>query len=107
MHLGHFSQRDLGIGVALIDAIDEDGYLRDDLDTLAAGLKPEIDAEHDEVLQVLHRIQQFDPVGVGARELGECLRLQLRTLAEDTPGRDLAIIFGGSSIWQRTINRKI
>ena len=91
LHLGHFSQRDLGIGVALIDAIDEDGYLRDDLDAIATGLKPEVDVGHDEVLQVLHRIQQFDPVGVGARDLGECLRLQLRALAEDTPGRELAM----------------
>jgi len=91
LHLGHFSQRDLGIGVALIDAIDDDGYLRDDLDAIATSLKPEIEAGLDEVLQVLHRIQQFDPVGVGARDLGECLRLQLRTLADDTPGRELAM----------------
>ncbi|HWS77720.1 MAG TPA: RNA polymerase factor sigma-54 [Thermomonas sp.] len=91
LHLGHFSQRDLGIGIALIDAIDEDGYLRDDLEVIAAALRPEIDAGEDEVLQVLHRIQQFDPVGVGARDLGECLRLQLRALTEDTPGRDLAM----------------
>ena len=91
LHLGHFSLRDLGIGVALIDAIDEDGYLRDDLDAIATGLKPEVDVGHDEVLQVLHRIQQFDPVGVGARDLGECLRLQLHALAEDTPGRELAM----------------
>ena len=91
LHLGHFSQRDQGIGVALVDAIDEDGYLRDDLEAIAAGLRPGIDAGLDDVLQVLHRIQQFDPVGVGARDLGECLRLQLRALAEDTPGRELAM----------------
>lgn len=91
LHLGHFSQRDLGIGIALIDAIDDDGYLRDDLDVIATALHPEIDAGDDEVLQVLHRIQQFDPVGVGARDLGECLRLQLRALPEDTAGRELAL----------------
>ena len=91
LHLGHFSPRDSRIGIALIDAIDDDGYLRDDLDAVLASLRPEIDASLDEVLLVLHRIQQFDPVGVGARDLGECLRLQLRTLAEDTPGRALAI----------------
>ena len=91
LHLGHFSQRDLGIGVALIDAIDDDGYLRDGLDAIADGLRPEIEAGLDDILQVLHRIQQFDPVGVGACDLGECLRLQLRVLAADTPGRELAI----------------
>jgi len=91
LHLGHFSQRDLGIGIALIDAIDDDGYLRDELDAIASSLVPEIETDRHEVLQVLHRIQQFDPVGVGARNLGECLRLQLRALTEDTPGRELAM----------------
>ncbi|MFS8137899.1 MAG: RNA polymerase factor sigma-54 [Thermomonas sp.] len=91
LHLGHFSQRDLAIGVALVDAIDDDGYLRDGLDLIADGLKPELDASADECLLVLHRIQQFDPVGVGARDLGECLRLQLRALAPETSGRALAI----------------
>ena len=92
LHLGHFSQRDASIGIALVDAIDDDGYLREDLEELARSLRPEIDAGLDEVLQVLHRIQQFDPVGVGARNLGECLRLQLRALAVDTPGRDVAML---------------
>ena len=91
LHLGHFSQRDLAIGVALIDAIDDDGYLRDDLDAIAESLEPEVSATNDEILLVLQRIQQFDPVGVGARDLGECLRLQLQALAMDTPGRALAI----------------
>lgn len=91
LHLSHFSQRDLAIGVALIDAIDDDGYLRDDLDAIAEGLEPEVSARPDEILVVLHRIQQFDPVGVGARDLGECMRLQLHALAPDTPGRALAI----------------
>ena len=91
LHLGHFSQRDARIGIALIDAIDDDGYLREDLDALAASLKPDIDAAPDETLQVLHRIQQFDPVGVGARDLGECLQLQLRALDDDTPGRAVAL----------------
>ncbi|QNN70337.1 RNA polymerase factor sigma-54 [Thermomonas carbonis] len=92
LHLGHFSQRDASIGVALIDAIDDDGYLREDLEELARSLRPEIDAGLDELLQVLHRIQQFDPVGVGARDLGECLRLQLRALPVDTAGRDVAML---------------
>lgn len=91
LHVGHFSQRDVGIGVALIDAIDDDGYLRDTLEVIADSLRPGIEAVLDDVLQVLHRIQQFDPVGVGARDLGECLRLQLSVLPEDTSGRELAI----------------
>ena len=39
---------------------------------------------------MLHQVQRFDPVGVGARTLGECLRLQLSQLPDDTPGKALA-----------------
>ena len=39
---------------------------------------------------MLHQVQRFDPVGVGARTLGECLRLQLALLPDDTPGKALA-----------------
>src|SRR5690606_23813742 len=98
LHLSHFSQRDLAIGVALIDAIDNDGYLREGLDAIAGSLEPEISANPDEILVVLHRIQQFDPVGVGARELGECMRLQLHALAPDTPGRARAITITGGPL---------
>lgn len=90
LHLGHLSPRDRHIGVALIEAIDDDGYLREPLDAIAVSLAPEIEAGEAEILTVLHQVQQFDPVGVGARTLGECLRLQLHTLPEETPGRQLA-----------------
>lgn len=98
LHLGHFSQRDATIGVALVDAIDDDGYLREDLDALLDGLPPDLHAGRDELLQVLHRIQQFDPVGVGARDLGECLRLQLHALPADVPGRSLALEVAASAL---------
>ena len=91
LHLGHFSQRDATIGLAIIDAIDDDGYLRDSLDAIADVLLPGVRAGHAEIQQVLHRIQQFDPVGVGARDVGECLRLQLLALPADTAGRALAL----------------
>ena len=45
---------------------------------------------HDEILAVLRRIQHMDPIGVGARDLRECLLIQLGTLSDDTPGRALA-----------------
>ncbi len=47
--------------------------------------------ELDEVQAVLHRIQQFDPPGVAAQDLADCLRIQLKQLAEDTPHRQLAL----------------
>lgn len=68
--------RDAGdrhIAVELVDNIDSDGYLRADLDLMADMLGIDMDRLED-VLSVIHG---FDPVGVGARDLAECLRLQL------------------------------
>jgi RNA polymerase sigma-54 factor len=62
------------IGAALIDAIDEAGYLRAELSEVAERLGAALPA----VEEVLHVVQGFDPTGVGARDLGECLALQLR-----------------------------
>ncbi|SNT84299.1 RNA polymerase factor sigma-54 [Stenotrophomonas sp. CC120222-04] len=90
LHLSHLSSRDRSIGAALIDALDDDGYLREPLATIAETLLPAVHADQDEILAVLHRIQRFDPVGVAARTLGECLLLQLDVLASDTPGLILA-----------------
>ncbi|MCF7222474.1 RNA polymerase factor sigma-54 [Marilutibacter chinensis] len=90
LHLSHLSPRDRRIGVILIEAIEDDGYLREPLDAIAASLAPDIQAGMEEILTVLHTIQRFDPAGVGARDLGECLRLQLEPMPDDTPGRTLA-----------------
>src|SRR3546814_671332 len=90
LHLTQMSDRDHRIGLMLIDAIDDDGYLRESLDVIAQSLLPEIQCSADEVLYVLHQVQRLDPVGVGARDLGECLVLQLDNLPDDTPGRVLA-----------------
>ncbi|WP_028916142.1 RNA polymerase factor sigma-54 [Pseudoxanthomonas sp. J35] len=91
LHLSHLSERDRRIGAALIDALDEDGYLREPLSAIAETLLPETVADEDEILTVLHQLQRFDPVGVAARNLGECLRLQLEVLPGCTPGRALAL----------------
>ncbi|KAF1720664.1 RNA polymerase factor sigma-54 [Pseudoxanthomonas wuyuanensis] len=91
LHLSHLSPRDRRIGAALIDALDDDGYLREPLDAIAETLKPEVLASEEEIAVVLHQLQRFDPVGVGARSLGECLHLQLAVLSDDTPGRQLAL----------------
>lgn len=83
-------ERDMVIGEILIDALDEDGYLREPLEALLAQIPPVLRAKPGDVLAVLRRVQQFEPVGCGARDLGECLRLQLDTLDEGTPGIALA-----------------
>ncbi|KGM56933.1 RNA polymerase sigma54 factor [Lysobacter arseniciresistens ZS79] len=90
LHLSPLSPRDRRIAAALIESIDDDGYLREPLESIAATLDRELNAGCDEIRTALCQIQRFDPAGVGARDLGECLRLQLQTLDEDTPGRTLA-----------------
>lgn len=91
LHLSPLSARDRRIGAMLIDALDEDGYLREPLSAIADALLPETRASEEEILTVLRQVQRFDPAGVGARDLGECLRLQLEVLPECTPGRALAL----------------
>lgn len=90
LHLSHLSPRDLRIGAVLVDAIEDDGYLRAPFSEIAAALQADA-PDDDEILAVLRQIQRMDPVGVGARDLAECLWIQLDTLPEDTPGRALAI----------------
>jgi RNA polymerase sigma-54 factor len=89
LHLSHLSPRDRTIGVALVEAIDDDGYLREPLESVVAMLGDD-GVTLDEVVAVLRCIQSFDPPGVGARDLGECLRLQLGALPDDTPHLALA-----------------
>jgi len=91
LHLSPLSERDRGIGAALIDALDEDGYLREPVSAIAESLAPGLIASEAEILTVLHQIQRFDPVGVAATHLGECLALQLEPLDPATPGRELAL----------------
>lgn len=91
LHLTRLSPRDQRIGATLIDAIDDDGYLRESLDNIAEALRPDINVGTAEIGTVLHQIQRFDPLGVGARDLRECLFLQLEALSDDTPGKAEAL----------------
>lgn len=90
LDMSRLSERDRTIGLAIVDAIDPDGYLRTDLPDLLATLgNPQL-TEAD-VQTMMYRVQSFDPPGVGARNLRECLIVQLRQLPPDTPHRALAI----------------
>lgn len=95
LNLSHLSVRDQQIAFALIDAIGDDGYLGASLDEIQSSLKPEIEADIEEIEAVLHCIQHFDPLGVGARSLAECLVVQLSALAADTPALALARTLAG------------
>jgi len=90
VNLAGFSETDEAIARAIVYALDDDGFLYDDIKTLRASLAPEYLVGADEVAAVLERVQHFEPVGVAARSLQECLCIQLRTLPAGTPGRGLA-----------------
>jgi RNA polymerase sigma-54 factor len=91
LELAKLSPIDLAIARVIADAITDDGYLNDDLEEIRQSLKPEIDARSEDVERVLAAVQSLEPAGVGARNLGECIALQLRQLHPDTPARDIAI----------------
>jgi RNA polymerase sigma-54 factor len=82
LNLTPMSDSDRSIALALIDAIDVNGMLTVDIESIHSGFYPDAEIELDEVLTVLHRIQQFDPVGVGYRDLAECLLIQLNQFEE-------------------------
>lgn len=83
--------RNTAIGQAIIDAVNDDGYLIDSLEMIQASLQPELSVSLQEIEHVLAEIQHLDPSGVAARSLGECLCLQLRQLEPETPGLELAL----------------
>lgn len=90
LELENLDARQTAIGQAVIDAINEDGYLTDDLETIRATLRPDVDCTIEEIESLLKLVQRFDPTGVGARSVSECVLLQLAQLAPDTPGLELA-----------------
>ena len=85
------TERDKKIVSLLIDALDDNGYLSQELDDLAEMLPEELEIDMEELGIALQHLQHMDPTGVGARSLSECLALQLKALPEDTPHRLEAI----------------
>lgn len=85
------SLREQQLATVLLEAIDDNGYLETSLAELAAALPEQLDADEAELEAVLRRVQQVEPTGFGARNLVECLLLQLRVLPASTPGHDLAV----------------
>lgn len=85
------SERDQTLAMLLVDTINEDGYLEQPLDELAGILPAEFDIDPLELQTTLKLIQHLDPPGIGARNLAECLVLQLQAKPSDTPHVDLAL----------------
>jgi RNA polymerase sigma-54 factor len=73
----------------LIESLNDDGYLEESPEEMAAGLAPDDPEQHEELVHrftmALRLLQSLDPPGVGARSLSECLLLQLRALQHDQP----------------------
>lgn len=83
--------KDRQIAQFVIGSLDDDGYLRRDIESLTDDIafRLNIDTTPEKVEEILTKIQEFEPVGVGARNLQECLLLQLRALKQ-TPSRVIA-----------------
>ncbi|WP_114418519.1 RNA polymerase factor sigma-54 [Marinospirillum perlucidum] len=89
LNLSLHNERDRIIGETLIDSINAEGYLTEEPEVICEALQAQdeqfADLTPEEVLALLKLIQRFDPAGVGARDLRECLLLQLEQLPAATP----------------------
>ena len=105
LNLTPFSDRDREIATAFIDAIDSSGFIIEDLFDVVAHIQysdateqaqkyqiQEDQIQEDELIAVLHRLQQFDPPGVFARDIRECLLIQLKQLAPETEHLQSALL---------------
>lgn len=84
------SERDQSLIQLLVDSINEDGYLEASLEEIAEEMPVELEIDELELQTALRHIQNLDPAGVGARNLSECLLLQLAVIPQDTPHLALA-----------------
>jgi len=84
------SERDQTLVLLLVDSINEDGYLEESLEDIVEQMPLELEMEVLELNTALRHIQNLDPAGVGARNLSECLLLQLELLPKYTPHLVLA-----------------
>ena len=91
LEIAGLAPRELAIARAIVDAISDDGYLTESLEEIADTLKPDVHCGADEVEAVLTGVQALDPLGIGARSIGECIELQLRQIDPQTPGLATAI----------------
>ncbi len=98
LEMEHFSEREVVIGEALVDSINDDGYLEADLEEIRESLDETPPVTIEEVERTLTKVQRLDPVGVGARSLSETIILQLSQLEWSTPGLQLAIGIAGDHL---------
>ncbi|MEY3673286.1 MAG: hypothetical protein RI904_2943 [Pseudomonadota bacterium] len=113
------SAKDAALVELLIEELNEDGFLASPLDEIASWMKPELGLEAEDFNAPLLMLQSFDPPGVGARDLAECLALQvqfaevdrfpefldvrIRTLARALCQQHLAVLATGNMIKLREL----
>lgn len=90
----NLDDRRMAIGRFIICSLDDDGYLRRDIDSIVDDLafKSGIETDYDEVLDILEIIQDLEPAGVGARDLQECLLLQLQHSPDNEVNRNAIVV---------------
>ena len=98
VELGHFTPRESIIAEAIIDSINDDGYLEADEADILDSLDESPPVAEREIERTLAKIQQLDPVGIGARTLSESIVLQLSQLDWETPGLQLALEIAGEHL---------
>lgn len=92
MEVTPMSEVDRLIAEAIIDSVDESGYLLGSLEDILISIDTEEELGLEDIEPVLHLIQRFDPPGVAARDLRECLLLQLEQVVESGPCVENAIL---------------
>ncbi len=91
LNLCPISDQDKNIAYNIIESLDKNGYLSIDVYEIQESLNRDLERnnqpiiETDEILAVLHLVQQFEPPGIAAQNLQDCLRIQLQQLDTDTP----------------------
>jgi RNA polymerase sigma-54 factor len=90
LQLCTLSERDRGLCQLLIEALDDDGYLRQSFEELAALVDADPPIDDSEWNAALRLVQSLEPAGVGARDVGECLLAQLPPCEDCTPEQALA-----------------
>ncbi len=92
LEVSRLDPREVWIGEALVDALNDDGYLTESPADIARSLSADLPVAEEDVERVLAFLQTLDPAGVGARSLAECIGLQLQQLEPSTPGREIALL---------------
>jgi len=90
LEMADLSPREAVIGQAIVDIINDDGYLIEPIENIMGTLADDAAFTKTEITAMLERVQKLEPAGIGARDLAECISLQLRNL-EATAERDLAL----------------